>query len=69
VTSEPAGADVFINGRKHLGSQTPTAVPLTPGEYDFVLRLEGYEAYAGRVQVKNEPAQLDAKLSKKAPNR
>jgi len=65
VTSEPPGADVFIDGMKQL-RQTPTTLPLSPGKYNVVLRLEGYEPYAQSVQVKNGvQTQLDAKLGKK----
>jgi serine/threonine-protein kinase len=53
VTSEPAGADVFINGDKQSG-QTPVMVPLAPGKYNLVLRLPGYDAYSGAIQVRDD---------------
>ena len=53
VTSEPAGADVFINGEKQSG-QTPLTLPLPPGKYNVVLRLQGYDAYSGSVQVRDD---------------
>jgi len=53
VTSEPAGADVFINGDKQSG-QTPLTLPLPPGKYNVVLRLQGYDAYSGSVQVRDD---------------
>jgi len=66
VTSHPAGAEVFINGAKQSG-QTPATLPLGPGQYDMVLRLPGYEAYAGHVQVKdNIQTTLDVNLKEKA---
>jgi serine/threonine protein kinase len=52
ITSDPPGADVFINGDKQPG-QTPVALPLAPGQYNLVLQLEGYLHYSGRVQVKD----------------
>jgi serine/threonine protein kinase len=52
VVSVPPGADVFINGAKQSG-QTPVSLPLAPGPYNLVLRLAGYAAYAGEVQVKD----------------
>ncbi|MGB8476306.1 MAG: serine/threonine-protein kinase [Candidatus Acidiferrum sp.] len=52
LISNPSGADVFINGAKQSG-QTPLTLPLAPGSYNLVVRLPGYEAYAGRVQVKD----------------
>ena len=53
VTSEPVGADVFINGDKQSG-QTPLTLPLAPGKYNVVLRLQGYDAYSGSVQVRDD---------------
>jgi len=69
VTSRPAGADIFINGAKQSG-QTPATLPLAPGQYDLVLRLQGYEAYADHVQVKdNVQTSLDAELKQKPQGR
>jgi PEGA domain-containing protein len=66
VSSRPPGADIFINGAKQSG-QTPTTLPLGPGQYNLVLRLTGYEAYAGNVQVKdNIQTTLDVELKEKA---
>jgi serine/threonine protein kinase len=69
VTSQPPGADVFINGAKQSG-QTPVTLPLASGQYNLVLRLQGYEAYSGTVQVKeNVQTQLAAKLTEKTNSR
>jgi serine/threonine-protein kinase len=66
VTSQPPGADIFINGAKQSG-QTPATVPLAPGQYDLVLRLQGYEAYAGHIQVNgNVQTTLNAQLKEKS---
>ena len=66
LTSRPAGADVFINGAKQSG-QTPVTLPLAPGQYNLVVRLPGYEAYAGSVQVKdNIQTQLDVRAEGKS---
>ncbi len=66
LTSKPAGADVFINGAKQSG-QTPVTLPLAPGSYNLVLRIPGYDAYAGSVQVKdNIQTQLDVQLKEKS---
>ena len=63
LTSRPAGAEVFINGAKQSG-QTPVTLPLAPGQYNLVVRLPGYEAYAGKVQVKdNIQTQLNLELN------
>ena len=66
IASQPAGADVFINGAKQSG-QTPVTLPLAPGSYNLVLRVPGYDAYAGSVQVKdNIQTQLDVPLKEKS---
>jgi serine/threonine protein kinase len=66
ISSRPAGADVFINGAKQSG-QTPVTLPLAPGSYNLVLRMPGYDAYAGNVQVKdNIQTQLDVPLKEKS---
>ncbi|HVS75119.1 MAG TPA: serine/threonine-protein kinase [Candidatus Acidoferrales bacterium] len=52
VRSRPAGADVFIDGAKQPG-QTPLTLSLGVGQYNIVIKLEGYEPFAGQVQVKN----------------
>jgi Protein kinase domain/PEGA domain len=68
LTSKPAGADVFINGAKQSG-QTPVTLPLAPGQYNLVVRMPGYEGYAGSVQVKdNIQTQLDVGLKQKSSN-
>jgi hypothetical protein len=65
ISSRPPGADIFITGAKQPG-QTPVTLPLAPGQYDLVLRMSGYEAYVGRIQVKdNIQTTLDAELKSK----
>ena len=69
ISSQPPGADVFINGAKQSG-QTPVTIPLGPGQYNLVLRLQGYEPYAGGVQVKdNIQTQLNVALNEKSASR
>jgi serine/threonine-protein kinase len=69
ISSQPPGADVFINGAKQSG-QTPVTLPLAPGQYNLVLRLQGYEPYAGGIQVKdNIQTQLNVPLSEKSATR
>jgi eukaryotic-like serine/threonine-protein kinase len=66
INSHPANADVFINGAKQSG-QTPVTLPLAAGQYDVVIRLNGYEPYAGHVQVKdNIQTTLEADLKEKS---
>jgi serine/threonine-protein kinase len=70
ISTQPPGADVFINGAKQSG-QTPVTLPLAPGQYNLVLRLQGYEPYAGPIQVKdNIQTQLtDVQLKAKSAGR
>jgi len=65
VGTKPPGAEVFINGAIQSG-RTPVMLPLAPGQYDLVLRMSGYEAYAGHIQVKdNIQTTLDVELKQK----
>jgi predicted Ser/Thr protein kinase len=69
ISSKPPGADIFINGAKQSG-QTPTTLPLAPGHYDLVLRLQGYAPYVGEVQVKdNIQTTLEAELKERSQTR
>jgi serine/threonine protein kinase len=69
ISSNPPGADVFINGAKQSG-QTPVTLPLASGQYNLVLRLQGYDPYVGSVQVKeNVQTQLPVKLNERSTSR
>jgi len=69
ISSQPPGADVFINGAKQSG-QTPVTLPLAAGQYNLVLRLQGYQPYAGPIQVKdNIQTLLNVPLSEKSASR
>ena len=66
VISDPAGADVFINGDKQSG-QTPVTLPLAAGKYNLVLRLAGYEAFSSQVQVQDDgQSKVTAELHQKS---
>lgn len=68
ITSIPAGADVFLDGAKQA-AQTPANLPLKPGQYNLVLRLQGYDAYVGSVQLKeNVTTKLDVALKERNGN-
>ena len=57
---------MFINGAKQSG-QTPVTLPLAPGQYNLVLRRQGYEPFVGSIQVKdNIQTQLSAPLKEKS---
>ena len=69
ISSQPPGADVFINGAKQSG-QTPVTLPLAPGQYNLVLRRPGFEPYAGGIQVKdNIQTLLNVPLTEKSAAR
>ena len=66
VNTKPDGADVFINGAKQSG-ETPVSLPLAAGDYNLVLRKDGFEPYVGHVQVKSDvQTQLDVELTAKS---
>src|SRR5207244_1622150 len=68
ISTEPPGADVFINGAKQSG-QTPVTLPLAPGQYNLVLRLSGYEAHSGTIQVTDIQTQLKVPLTERSATR
>jgi serine/threonine-protein kinase len=69
LSSDPPGADVFINGAKQSG-QTPVTLPLAAGDYKLTLRLQGYDPYSTPVQVRdNTQTELALKLSAKSNGR
>src|SRR6266481_3236350 len=66
IATDPPGADVFINGAKQSG-QTPVTLPLAAGQYNLVLRLQGYDPFVGSAQVKeNVQTQLNTKLNERS---
>lgn len=68
ISTQPPGADVFINGAKQAG-QTPVTLPLAPGQYNLVLRLSGYEPYSGNIQVTEIQTQLNVSLTERSATR
>jgi Protein kinase domain/PEGA domain len=68
ISTEPPGADVFINGAKQSG-QTPVTLPLAPGQYNLVLRLSGYEPYSRNIQVMDIQTQLNVPLTERSATR
>jgi serine/threonine-protein kinase len=65
ISTQPPGADVFINGAKQSG-QTPVTLPLAPGQYNLVLRMQGYEPYSGSIQVKDIQTPLNIELTERS---
>jgi serine/threonine-protein kinase len=50
IKTEPKGADILING-KSLGKTTPAVVQVEAGNYDIVLRKDGYQPVVKSVSV------------------
>jgi Protein kinase domain/PEGA domain len=65
ISTQPPGADVFINGAKQSG-QTPVVLPLAPGQYNLVLRMQNYEPYSGSIQVKDIQTQLNIEMTERS---
>ena len=68
ISTQPPGADVFINGAKQAG-ETPVTLPLAPGQYNLVLRLSGYEPYSGKIQVTDIQTPLNLSLTERSATR
>jgi len=66
ITTRPPGAEVFVKGAIQPG-RTPMTLPLAAGQFDLVVRLNGYEPYAGEAQVKdNSQTVMDLELKPRA---
>lgn len=50
-SSQPSGADVFINGRD-IDSNTATKATLEPGDHDILLKRKGYRDWTKEVDVR-----------------
>jgi hypothetical protein len=63
VSSEPAGADVFLGGS--FVSSTPAVLRLPAGTFKVVVKTPGYAAWEREVKIlPGADVRLDAKLSK-----
>ncbi|MCX6783225.1 MAG: PEGA domain-containing protein [Candidatus Levybacteria bacterium] len=66
ATSEPDGAQVFING--HLSTATDNTINLMPGDYDVKIFKEGYFPWTKKIKVQKEVvAKAEALLLPVAP--
>ncbi len=52
INTRPPGAEVFINGAIQSG-RTPVTLPLAAGQFNLVLRLNGYEPFVGQTEIKD----------------
>lgn len=50
IITRPAGADVYLNGRKH-SEPTPATVMLPPGKYSVRLERSGFQGYEETVEL------------------
>jgi hypothetical protein len=66
LSSEPAGAEVVLNGA--VVANTPTRITRTTYEVDYLVRLPGHDAQLIRVGPKS-PAQITVRLLPMAPER
>jgi len=65
LTSDPPGANVFINGRYE--GETPLTRSVPPGPVDFSLELDGYEEYTDQIVLEDKGGQkLPIELKKDA---
>ncbi len=65
VTSDPAGAEVVIDGNK-VG-RTPVDVTLPPGEHRVIIHYQGYAEATYLPTLTNEPSDLHADLWLRTP--
>lgn len=66
TTSQPDGAEVFING--HLTTATNNTINLFPGEYTVKISKEGYFPWEKKIIItKEEVSKADALLFPQAP--
>ncbi len=50
LSSDPAGADVYLDGELYLPATTPCELPLTAGAHSLCLRMAGYDDYETTVR-------------------
>ena len=50
IKTEPKGAEILING-KPLEKTTPTVIQVEAGNYDIVLKKDGYQPVAKSVTL------------------
>ena len=50
VTSDPAGADVYIDGELYRPAVTPCEIPLSAGEHSLRVQMHGYETFETTVR-------------------
>lgn len=62
VTSEPPGAEVFLNGTRVLAATPGTTDALEPGDLEVLVRLAGYQPQLEAVTVKQGAAPLHVVL-------
>lgn len=67
VTSDPAGANVYLGGRDQLVGQTPYETELDPGKYVLIVEMDGYEPEEQQIALeRGEPRGFTFKLRRQA---
>lgn len=61
IKSDPAGADILINGL--FVGNTPSTIPVEKGRCEITIEKQGYQSWSRTVKVHNE-LKIDASLSK-----
>jgi hypothetical protein len=62
VTSDPSGADIFVDSKGVGGA--PKQLQLRPGSHSIVLVKQGYKDWSTKVTVGKDPTAVNAKLEK-----
>jgi hypothetical protein len=66
IKTEPKGAEILING-KSLGRTTPAVVQVEAGNYDIVLKKDGFQPVVKSVSVgSQEKAKIRETMGKEA---
>lgn len=66
-SSIPPGADIYVIASGggppiYIGLQTPNIINLPVGDYDYILKLTGFEDYTGTVTVNSDITEVNANL-------
>ncbi|HPC18489.1 MAG TPA: SUMF1/EgtB/PvdO family nonheme iron enzyme [Candidatus Hydrogenedentes bacterium] len=54
IESTPAGAQVFLDGREHLGNTPLTSKEVPIGKHTYEVRLDNYRTATGEIEIKED---------------
>jgi hypothetical protein len=63
ILSTPDGAELEVDG-SFVGN-TPTSIPLLPGDHEIVLTKKGYKQWSRRLRVTGAPVTVSAEMDKR----